>query len=51
MTEKSGEAELTARLHSIKIEFFENDSEAGGIFSWQSPGGKKEVFPATVLSP
>ena len=50
MTEKSGEAELSAGLHSIKIEFFENDSDAGCIFSWQPPAGKKEVVSSTALS-
>ena len=50
MEEKSGEAQLTAGKHSIKIEFFENDVDAGCIFSWQPPGAAKEVVPAGVLS-
>ena len=51
MTEKSGEAELTAGQHTIKIEYFENDVDAGCIFSWQAPSGNKEIVPSTVLSP
>ena len=51
MTEKSGDVELNAGQHSIKIEFFENDVDAGCIFSWQPPEGKKEVVPSKVLSP
>jgi len=50
MTEKSGEVELNAGKHSIKIEFFENEVDAGCIFSWQPPGATKEIVPAKVLS-
>ena len=50
MEEKSGTAELTAGKHSVNIEFFENDVDAGCIFSWQPPGAAKEVVPAGVLS-
>jgi PA14 domain-containing protein len=51
MEEKSGEAELKEGKHSIKVEFFENDGEAGCKFSWQPPGSTREITPATVLSP
>lgn len=51
MTEKSGEAELTAGPHAIKVEFFENEVDAGCLFSWQPPAGSKEIVPSGVLSP
>lgn len=50
MTEKAGETELTSGQHAIKIEFFENEVDAGCIFSWQPPGAAKEIVPASVLS-
>jgi len=49
MTEKSGEVELTTGDHSIKVEFFENEVDAGCIFRWQPPGATKEIVPARVL--
>ncbi|NOS70648.1 MAG: hypothetical protein HOP33_12050 [Verrucomicrobia bacterium] len=51
MTEKSGEVELTAGRHSIKVEYFENEVDAGCIFSWQPPSGAKVVVPSDALSP
>jgi hypothetical protein len=51
MTEKSGEVELTAGQHSINVEYFENEVDAGCIFSWQPPSGSKVVVPSEVLSP
>jgi RNase P/RNase MRP subunit p29 len=51
MEEKEGEAELKEGKHSIKIEFFENDVDAGCKFFWQPPGATKEIVPARVLSP
>ena len=51
MTEKSGEAELTAGQHSVKVEYFENEVDAGCIFSWQTAAGTKEIVPSAVLSP
>ena len=51
MTEKAGEVELTAGQHVIKIEYFENEVDAGCLFSWQPPAGKKEIVPSSVLSP
>ncbi len=51
MTEKFGEVELTAGQHSIKVEYFENEVDAGCIFSWQTPSGSKVVVPSEVLSP
>src|SRR5205085_5881427 len=37
MEEKSGEVELKAGEHVLKIEFFENEVDAGCKFSWQPP--------------
>ncbi len=51
MEEKDGEAELKEGKHSIKIEFFENDVDAGCKFFWQPAGATKEIVPARVLSP
>ena len=51
MTEKSGEVELTTGQHSIKVEYFENEVDAGCIFSWQPPSGSKVIVPSEVLSP
>jgi len=51
MTEKAGEAELASGQHSIKIEYFENEVDAGCIFSWRPPAGTKEIVPSGVLSP
>ena len=50
MEEKSGEVELTAGDHDLKIEFFENEGDAGCKFSWQPPGKDKEIVPPGVLS-
>jgi len=49
MEEKSGEVELKAGEHVLKIEFFENEVDAGCKFSWQPPGKDKEIVPATAL--
>jgi len=50
MEEKSGEVELKAGEHELKVEFFENEVDAGCKFSWQSPGKEKEIVPAMALS-
>jgi hypothetical protein len=50
MEEQSGEVELTAGAHDLKIEFFENEVDAGCKFFWQPPGQDKEIVPATALS-
>src|SRR5438552_3159111 len=49
MEEKSGEVELKAGEHVLKIEFFENEVDAGCKFSWQPPAKDKEIVPATAL--
>jgi hypothetical protein len=50
MEEKSGDAELKAGDHTLKVEFFENDVDAGCKLSWKPPGATKEIVPASVLS-
>jgi hypothetical protein len=50
MEEQSGEVELKAGDHEIKIEMFENEGDAGCKASWQAPEGNKEIIPANVLS-
>jgi len=47
--EKSGEVELSAGDHEIKLEFFENTGEASCKLSWETPGAQKEIVPAKVL--
>ena len=50
MEEKSGDAELKAGDHTLKVEFFENDVDAGCKLFWQPPGATREIVPANVLS-
>jgi len=50
MDEKSGDVQLTEGDHDLKIEFFENEGDAGCKFSWQPPGKDKEIVPSSVLS-
>jgi len=49
MEEKSGEAELKAGDHELKLELFENDGEAGIKFSWEPTGVAKEIVPEGAL--
>ena len=49
MEEKSGEVELKAGPHELKVEFFQNEGGLGCIFSWQGEGLEKQVVPETVL--
>lgn len=49
-TEKSGEVELSAGAHELKVDYFENDQGALCVFSWQGPNIEKQVVPADVLS-
>jgi hypothetical protein len=51
MTEKDAALDLADGPHSIKIDYFENEVHAGCKFSWQAPGGTKEIVPARVLYP
>lgn len=49
MVETSGVAELKAGDHEIKVEFFDEEEDAGCVLSWQAEGKAKEVVPATLL--
>ena len=49
MEEKSGEVDLKAGDHELKVEFFENGGGAGCKFSWQGPDIAKEIVPGKVL--
>src|SRR5258705_10674634 len=48
--EKSGEVELKAGDHPLKVEYFENEVDPECKFAWQPPGQDKEIVPSTVLS-
>lgn len=50
MEEKSGELELKAGDHEIKMELFENDGEVGCKLSWESANLAKEILTDAVLS-
>jgi hypothetical protein len=50
MEEKSGEIELKAGEHDIKLELFENDGDVGCKLSWESSSMAKEFLTDTVLS-
>lgn len=47
--EKSGEVDLSAGDHPIKIEYFENNGGASCRLKWASDALKSEVVPARVL--
>lgn len=49
MVEASGRAELKAGDHELKVEFFDEEEDAGCILSWQAEGKAKEVVPASAL--
>jgi hypothetical protein len=49
MEEKSGEVDLKAGDHEIKMELFENDGEVGCKLSWESTSLSKEILPDAVL--
>ena len=49
MEERSGELELKAGDHALKLEMFENGGQAGCRLSWEGPGTAKEIVPAKVL--
>ena len=50
MEEKSGELDLKAGDHEIKMELFENDGEVGCKLSWESSNLAKEILTDAVLS-
>ena len=49
MEEKSGEVELPAGDHDLKVDFFENTAGAGCRFRWSGPGIEKQIVPAGAL--
>lgn len=50
MEEKGAAVELKEGENAIRVEFFENEGEAGCKLSWKAPGGEKETVPAEALS-
>ncbi len=50
MRERSGRTELTAGDHLLVLDFIEEGGGAGCILSWQPPGSKREVIPASALA-
>ncbi len=48
--EKSGEVELKAGAHDLKVEFIENENGAECHLSWQGPQIEKQIVPATAFS-
>jgi hypothetical protein len=49
MQEKTGEVDLKAGDHPIKVEFFENDGQLGLKLSWSAEGLEKAIIPASAL--
>jgi hypothetical protein len=49
MEEKSGEIDLKAGEHDLKVELFENDGEVGCKLSWETPNAAKEILPQGAL--
>lgn len=45
MEEKSGEVDLKAGNHDLKVELFENDGDVGCKLSWEAPNAAKEILP------
>lgn len=50
MQEKSASTELTAGLHELKLEYFQNEGDAACVLWWEGPGFKKDIIPKTALS-
>ncbi len=49
MEEKSGEIELRAGDHPVKIDLFENEGDVGCRVSWEAEGMPKEIIPAKAF--
>ncbi len=49
MEEVSGNVQLSAGDHALKVEYFEKDIDAGCKFSWKSDKLEKQIVPADVL--
>ena len=50
MEEKGADVELKEGGNAIRVEFFENEGDAGCKLSWKAPDGEKEIVPANALS-
>lgn len=50
MEEKSGDVDLKAGDHDLKLELFENDGEVGCKLSWESTSMAKEILTDAVLT-
>lgn len=52
MQEVSGNVELKAGDHELKVDYYENENDggAGCVLSWKTDGIIKEVVPAKALS-
>ncbi len=49
MEEKSGEIELKAGDHEVKVDLFENEGDVGIKLSWEAPGLAKEIVPDSAF--
>lgn len=49
MEEVSGNVQLRAGDHVLKLEYFEKDIDAGCVFLWQSDKVERQIVPAAVL--
>ncbi len=50
MGKKSGQVELTAGEHQLRLEFFQGGGGAGCKLYWAPPGGSEAVIPGEALS-
>ena len=49
MSTASASVPLSAGLHDIRVEYYENAAGAGLMLSWTRPGGASEVVPPSCL--
>ncbi len=49
MRERQGQVKLSAGDHDLRVDFIQDEGEAGCIASWSFEGREKEVIPADVL--
>jgi glucose/arabinose dehydrogenase len=47
--QRSRTVRLSAGLHALRVDYFENTGKAGLILSWSGPGIAKQVIPAANL--
>jgi hypothetical protein len=47
--EVSAETELTAGLHVLQLDYFQNAGPGSCLLLWKPPGGDKEIIPDAVL--